>query len=62
MSTDYAAFIGSLRRSRGMTQAELAETTGISQPNLSAYESGRRTPSVETLNEMGLDINGSWDG
>ncbi len=35
-----------------MTQAQLAETTGISQPNLSAYENGRREPTLDVLNRI----------
>ncbi len=33
-----------------MTQAQLAEVCGISQPNLSAYENDRRSPTVDVLN------------
>ncbi|MGI8710532.1 MAG: helix-turn-helix domain-containing protein, partial [Acidimicrobiales bacterium] len=42
----YGAFLRQVRRSRGMTQAQLAEVCGISQPNLSAYENDRRSPTV----------------
>ena len=35
-----------------MSQAQLAEVTGISQPNLSAYENDRRVPTADTLNRM----------
>jgi len=35
-----------------MTQAQLAETTGISQPNLSAYENSRREPTLDVLNRI----------
>lgn len=38
-----------LRRRAGLSQRELAELTGIAQPNISAYESGRLTPSPATL-------------
>jgi uncharacterized protein len=37
------------RRRAGLTQRELALLTGIAQPNISAYESGRLTPSDSTL-------------
>ena len=33
----------------GLTQAELARRAGTSQPVISAYEHGRRDPSVQTL-------------
>jgi transcriptional regulator with XRE-family HTH domain len=37
------------RRQAGLTQAVLAERAGTSQAAVSAYESGRRSPSVDTL-------------
>jgi transcriptional regulator with XRE-family HTH domain len=37
------------RRQAGMTQKSLAERAGTSQAAMSAYESGRRSPSVDTL-------------
>ncbi|WP_433281716.1 helix-turn-helix domain-containing protein [Pseudonocardia xinjiangensis] len=38
-----------LRRRRGVTQADLAATTGISESTLSRLESGRRRPNLELL-------------
>jgi transcriptional regulator with XRE-family HTH domain len=35
-----------------MSQDELAEVVGISQPNLSAYERDRRVPTADTLNKI----------
>jgi transcriptional regulator with XRE-family HTH domain len=37
------------RRQAGLTQTELAQRASTSQAAISAYESGRRSPSVETL-------------
>lgn len=37
------------RRQAGLTQTELADRAGTSQAAISAYESGRRSPSVDTL-------------
>ncbi len=37
------------RRQAGFTQQVLAERAGTSQAAMSAYESGRRSPSVDTL-------------
>jgi transcriptional regulator with XRE-family HTH domain len=37
------------RRQSGLTQAALAARAGTSQAAISAYESGRRSPSVDTL-------------
>ncbi|GAA3591084.1 XRE family transcriptional regulator [Klugiella xanthotipulae] len=41
--------IRSLRLARGLTLAELADTTGISVSTLSRLESGRRRPNLELL-------------
>lgn len=35
-----------------MSQGELAEISGIGQPNISAYENDRRTPSLDTFNRL----------
>jgi transcriptional regulator with XRE-family HTH domain len=37
------------RHEAGMSQRDLAEAAGTSQAAISAYESGRRSPSVDTL-------------
>lgn len=37
------------RRKAGLSQTELAELAGTSQAAVSTYESGKRSPSVETL-------------
>ena len=41
--------IRSLRLAEGLTQAALAARAGIAQPNLAAFESGARRPSLYTL-------------
>lgn len=48
----YGAFVRAVRRSRGMTQRELATISGVGQSNISAIENGRRLPSVDTLNRL----------
>jgi len=42
-----------LRREAALSQRELAARTGVPQPNIAAYESGRRQPSSETLERLG---------
>lgn len=37
------------RRDAGLSQRQLALRSGVPQPNIAAYESGRRAPAVETL-------------
>lgn len=46
---DVAALLRDARAHAGLTQSELGARTGIAQPNISAYESGRRAPTVRTL-------------
>lgn len=41
-----------MRHRAGLTQREPAARTGIAQPNISAYESGRLTPSATTLSRF----------
>lgn len=40
------------RLQAGMSQTELAIAGGTSQPAVSAYESGKRSPSVDTLTRL----------
>ena len=40
------------RRAAGLNQGELAELAGTSRPTLSAYEHGRKTPSVDTMSRL----------
>lgn len=49
---DKAAFQERLREIcfiRGMTQQSLAEQLGVSEPTISRYASGNRTPNLETM-------------
>jgi transcriptional regulator with XRE-family HTH domain len=41
--------IAQIRRTSGLTQAELARRSGLQSSVLSAYEHGRRQPSVSAL-------------
>ncbi len=41
-----------LRRSSGLTQAELADLARTSQPAIAAYEAGRKSPSLSTLRRL----------
>lgn len=46
------------RQAAGMSQSQLARAATVPQPNLSAYENGRRTPSPEVLARLAraLDV------
>jgi transcriptional regulator with XRE-family HTH domain len=45
------------RRASGLTQAEVARLAGTSRPNVSAFEHGRRSPTLDTLERL-LAANG----
>jgi transcriptional regulator with XRE-family HTH domain len=49
---DVASTLREARRRAGLTQAELAQRAGTSQATISAYESGRKQPSVATLSRL----------
>ena len=44
--------IRSAREAAGLTQSGLARAARVPQPNMSAYESGRRAPSPEVLERI----------
>lgn len=48
----YGSFVEAARRSRGLTQRQVAEISGIEQANISAIENGRRVPSAVTLHRL----------
>lgn len=41
-----------LRLAAGLTQRELATRSGVAQPNIAAYENGRRNPSAAMLERL----------
>lgn len=43
------AVLRTVRRRAGLTQRQLGERAGVTQPVIAAYESGRRQPSVPAL-------------
>lgn len=58
---DGVGIIERARRAAGLTQGELARRAHTSRPTLSAYENGRKSPSLETLErllaEAGFDVD-----
>lgn len=41
-----------LRERTGLSQSQLAVRSGVAQPNIAAYESGRRNPSAAMVNRL----------
>lgn len=48
--------IRSLRALAGVTQAELARAAGTSQPTISAYEAGRKSPTMDTVQRLASSV------
>ncbi len=50
--------IREFRKSKKMTQEQLAEQVGIGTPNISYFETGKFTPAIETLEKIAkaLDV------
>lgn len=50
-----------VRKLNNMTQQELADKVGLTKTSISCYESGTRTPTLETLidlaNELNVEVN-----
>lgn len=44
--------VRNLRLAAGLTQNELAERSGVAQPNIAAYENGQRRPSTAMLTRL----------
>jgi transcriptional regulator with XRE-family HTH domain len=44
--------VRNLRESANVTQSELAEAGGTSQPTIAAYEAGRKSPTLRTLERL----------
>jgi transcriptional regulator with XRE-family HTH domain len=57
-NTVVAIRLRDLRRRRGLTQEELADRAGVEQPQISAWEGGRRTPTLENVRKLarGFDM------
>lgn len=50
-----------LREQKGLTQADLARGTGISQVSICRYESGEREPSISILRRIARFLECSVD-
>lgn len=56
-----ATLLGRARRAAGLSQTELARRAGTSRTAVSAYENGRKSPTLDTaerlLDEAGFDLD-----
>lgn len=53
--------IGALRRSKGLSQAMLAQKLGISASAMGMYEQGRREPAIQTLVALSRELGVTTD-
>jgi len=44
--------VAQIRKRAGLTQKELADLSGVAQPNIAAYENGTRRPSAKMLKRL----------
>ena len=44
--------VAQIRRRAGLTQRQLADLSGVAQPNIAAYEKGTRRPSAKMLERL----------
>lgn len=62
--SDLGTAVAEARRTRGLTQAELAEQLGITRSYLAAIESGRANRLIEhllrALRRLGADVTVTW--
>jgi len=49
-----------LRKEKGFTQQELAETAGVSQSQIARYESGKRLPRPKIAQCIAAILGFSW--
>ena len=50
------SIVQDLRQRRGLTQSQLAELAQTSQPTIAAYESGRKSPNLRTLERLARSV------
>ena len=48
--------VSALRRWRGMTQADLADATGVGRVSVAEIETGRKSGSIQTLKALGSGL------
>ncbi|MBQ7573989.1 MAG: helix-turn-helix transcriptional regulator [Clostridia bacterium] len=60
MKNDFENFGNNLkliRKSRGMTKAELAKELGVGVATITNYEANRRTPSLATVSKIATALD-----
>ena len=61
VDSDYSNKLKSLRKSKRMTQEQLAQQIGVTKAMVSAYETGTKCPSIEVLLHLSQFFNVTID-
>lgn len=61
MKETFAINVKNLRKELGITQTELAEKIFVNKSMISAYEKGKRMPSLDALIQLSMIFNVSVD-
>jgi len=57
----FASRLKAARKQKALTQSELGQQIGVSKVSICLYESGRRTPDMDTLQKIAASLNVSID-
>ncbi len=60
MGTNFAEFIKKTREQRGMSRYKLARLAGTTITVITRYESGERTPTIETAQRICRALNARY--
>lgn len=58
---DIGERIKAARKSAGLTQKQLGEKLGVSAAMIAQYETGKRTPKIDTIQKIANAVNASID-
>jgi transcriptional regulator with XRE-family HTH domain len=61
LASEIGARLKTIRDQNGWKQKDLAERLGITQAQLSKYESGKMMPTVDTLVDIYLELHLRWE-
>ena len=61
MTMSFSRRLASIRKSKGLTQQQMANTIGIHVSQIKRYESGDTQPSLEVLRKIALALSISAD-
>ncbi|MBG5920250.1 MULTISPECIES: helix-turn-helix domain-containing protein [Providencia] len=53
-------YFKNLRKKNGMTGYQLAKKLGLSQQQLSRYETGKVNYNITLINQLMIELNGDW--